>query len=149
MGTYDQEVVAHWPHRINGLVQERCSCSALAMELRLSCTKPSIYEPHKGNTDHPAIHHGWSIGGSGIFYFGQHCLINDRADSRFVPSQWETSLQSNAVSHWLGADLESALNDDIAQGPIHASPGIDYAIVCIYTRLPDLSKYYGGNSPSN
>ena len=34
---------------------------------------------------------------------------NDRADSRFAPSQWETSLQSNAVSHWLGANLESAL----------------------------------------
>ena len=32
-----------------------------------------------------------------------------RADSRFPPSQWETSLQSNAVSHWLGANLESAL----------------------------------------
>ena len=32
-----------------------------------------------------------------------------RADSRFAPSQWETALQSNAVSHWLGANLESAL----------------------------------------
>ena len=32
-----------------------------------------------------------------------------RADSRFTPSQWETSLQSNAVSHWLGANLVSAL----------------------------------------
>ena len=32
-----------------------------------------------------------------------------RADSRLVPSQWETSLQSNAVSHWLGANLESVL----------------------------------------
>ena len=32
-----------------------------------------------------------------------------RADSKFAPSQWETSLQSNAVSHWLGANLESAL----------------------------------------
>ena len=31
-----------------------------------------------------------------------------RADSRLAPSQWETSLQSNAVSHWLGANLESA-----------------------------------------
>ena len=34
-----------------------------------------------------------------------------RADSRFAPSQWETALQtwqSNAVSHWLGATLESA-----------------------------------------
>ena len=36
------------------------------------------------------------------------CCI-PRADSRFAPSQWETSLQSNAVSHWLGANLESAL----------------------------------------
>ena len=31
------------------------------------------------------------------------------ADSRLAPSQWETSLQSNAVSHWLGANLESTL----------------------------------------
>ena len=31
------------------------------------------------------------------------------ADNRFASSQWETSLQSNAVSHWLGANLESAL----------------------------------------
>ena len=32
-----------------------------------------------------------------------------RADSRLASCQWETSLQSNAVSHWLGANLESAL----------------------------------------
>ena len=30
--------------------------------------------------------------------------------NRFAPSQWETSLQSNAISHWLGANLQSALN---------------------------------------
>ena len=34
----------------------------------------------------------------------------DKADSRLAPSQWKTSLQSNVVSHWLGANLESALN---------------------------------------
>ena len=28
------------------------------------------------------------------------------ADSRLAHSQWETSLQSNAVSHWLGANLK-------------------------------------------
>ena len=33
-----------------------------------------------------------------------------KADSRFVPSQLETSLQSNAVSHWLDTNLESALH---------------------------------------
>ena len=32
-----------------------------------------------------------------------------KADSRLAPSQWETPLQSNALSHWLGANLESAL----------------------------------------
>ena len=36
-------------------------------------------------------------------------VANQRADSRFDPSQWKTSLQSNVVSHWLGANLESAL----------------------------------------
>ena len=33
-----------------------------------------------------------------------------RADSRIAPSQWETALQSNAVSHWLGANLKSVLH---------------------------------------
>ena len=32
-----------------------------------------------------------------------------RADSRFAPSQWETPLLCNDVSHWLGLYLESAL----------------------------------------
>ena len=32
-----------------------------------------------------------------------------RADSRLASSQWETSLQCNPVSDWLGANLESAL----------------------------------------
>ena len=38
-------------------------------------------------------------------------LENDagRVDSRFAPSQWKTSLQNDTVSHWLGANLESAL----------------------------------------
>ena len=45
-----------------------------------------------------------------------------RADSRFAPSQWETSLQSNAVSHWLGTNLESVLTH-VAGGQI--SPGLN------------------------
>ena len=32
-----------------------------------------------------------------------------RADSWFAPSQWETALLYNDVSHWLGASLESGL----------------------------------------
>ena len=43
----------------------------------------------------------------GITLFVQRDIFG--ADSRFAPTQWETSLQSNAVYHWLGANLESAL----------------------------------------
>ena len=32
-----------------------------------------------------------------------------RDDSKFVPNQWETALLCNAVSHWLGTNLESTL----------------------------------------
>ena len=32
-----------------------------------------------------------------------------RAYSMFAPSQWETALLCNNVSHWLGTSLESAL----------------------------------------
>ena len=35
---------------------------------------------------------------------------DNRADYRHTTSQWETSLLSNAVSRWLGANLESALD---------------------------------------
>ena len=48
---------------------------------------------------------GWGLG----------ALVWSRADSRFVPSQWETVLQSNAVSHWLGANIESALWSTLAK----------------------------------
>ena len=41
------------------------------------------------------------------------------AHSRLAPSQWETSLQSNAVSHWLGANLESALNEEMTHMGVH------------------------------
>ena len=61
---------------------------------------------------------GTHLNGLSIAIQKNCCLQNEshivqaymcRADSRLVPSQWETSLQSNAVSHWLVANLESAL----------------------------------------
>ena len=33
-----------------------------------------------------------------------------KADSRFAPRQWEMALLCNDISHWLGANLESALS---------------------------------------
>ena len=41
--------------------------------------------------------------------FHKGLLYVSRADSRLGPSQWEMSLQSNTISHWLGINLESAL----------------------------------------
>ena len=38
-----------------------------------------------------------------------------RADSRFAPSQWETALLCNDVSHWLGANLETAPSSDLTK----------------------------------
>ena len=42
-----------------------------------------------------------------------------RADSRFVPSQWETTLLCNGVSHWLGTSLESALQTDLVSNSLY------------------------------
>ena len=43
------------------------------------------------------------------FCSGLHVWMVFRSDSRFAPSQWETVLLCNAVSHWLGTSLESSL----------------------------------------
>ena len=45
-----------------------------------------------------------------------------RADSRCAPSQWETALLCNDVSHWLGASLESALYSHIIIGHVIRRP---------------------------
>ena len=48
---------------------------------------------------------------AGEFLPGKNLLFDKyQGDFRFAPSQWETSLQSNAVSHWVDVNLESALN---------------------------------------
>ena len=47
-----------------------------------------------------------------------------RADSRFAPSQWEMALLCNDISHWLGANLESALY--ISSTPIQHTINISY-----------------------
>ena len=44
--------------------------------------------------------------------------IPDRADFRFAPSQWETVLLCNDVSHWLGANLEPAMLSSMGFGTI-------------------------------
>ena len=63
---------------------------------------------------------------NGVFVESSMLSISSLADSRLVPSQWETSLQCNAVvTHWLDANLESSLSllysvqNDIILGPCY------------------------------
>ena len=45
---------------------------------------------------------------SHLAYLGFHSTEEDQIHNRFAPSQWETALLCNDVSHWMGAGLESA-----------------------------------------
>ena len=78
----------------------------------------------------PAInkyHHIIKEGNKAFLFWSWHCAVYDcanggiiiRADSSLGPSQWETALQSNAVSHWLGANLESALITSLRSYLLH------------------------------
>ena len=46
---------------------------------------------------------------SGAAFHDRSIWYYIRADFMFAPSQWETALLCNDVSHWLGANLESFL----------------------------------------
>ena len=62
------------------------------------------------------------------------CIYYPRANSRSAPSQWEMSLPSNAISHWLGANLDSALKSL-------------FMLSLEYSVLWGLDKYHGCWSP--
>ena len=57
------------------------------------------------------------IANNDLMWFFDSCIYSffgyTRADSRFAPRQWKTSLQSSTVSHWMGAHLESALQSTV------------------------------------
>ena len=73
----------------------------LYLPLPLPCTFIQLW------LDHPLLIQLTSI--SNVWHEPWVAIRLHRADSGFAPSQWETSLQSNAVSHWLGAKLQLAL----------------------------------------
>ena len=58
-------------------------------------------------------HHTCMNGGSADYHIG------NRDDSRFAPSQWETALLCNDVSHWLGTNLESPVDRMIIPVPLN------------------------------
>ena len=88
---------------------ENVICKLVAILFRPGCVNRSSWGPfHLSLSKHscdtismvPASH----FNGQSVVW----CSYTD--DSRFAPSQWETALQSNAASHWLGANLESSLS---------------------------------------
>ena len=78
-------------------VSNRCPLDVVHHHHFYRCSGSGASKPHPKST---ALHYLGTL---------HQTLVIIRADSRFAPSQWETSLQSNAVSRWLGANLESAL----------------------------------------
>ena len=73
-----------------------------------------------------------------------------RDQSRYAPNQWETSLQCNDVSHWLGAHLDWSLVSNMAQTKVQHKENINntldtlhltlrvelWGAYCEYSRLP-------------
>ena len=107
--------------QIDGLVQERHNSIANTLELGLSCTNPSKCF---SSTQAPLYFQITKLEANLLFCKLITAKIYHpewwfRADSRFAPSQWETALLCNDVSHWLGASLESAC------GSLHASQRLD------------------------
>ena len=98
-----------WKCHLDGSKQDCSISSANALEILQSCTKPSncLLERKKGNLVR-CLFVPWHVSRVTLDQF-----TITRADARLVASQWETLLQSNAVSHWLGANLESALITEI------------------------------------
>ena len=81
---------------------------------------------HHASAQKPELHNQW-MGSIIILHKRQYDVSiwttridvkfyckNIRAVSRFVPSQWETVLLCNDVSHWLGASLESTLHMNVS-----------------------------------
>ena len=84
---------------------------------------------------------------------GTECCIKYRSyiirdDSRLAPSQWETSLQSNVVSHWLGANLESALQNASAVAA-HVLPNNETWNYHGHMKLPKIARIHQVNTNKN
>ena len=78
--------------------------SQLHMIEPLEGQSPSLFVACDG-ANYNALLDRWLFCRRSAMFRHQH-----RADARFAPSQWETTLLCNHVSHWLDANLESALS---------------------------------------
>ena len=120
-------------------------CRYITISVKMLCKWPSAFI----NSFNPYI--PWylhCITPESVKDIGKHTRLPKRfttytrADSRFAPGQWETSLQSNAISHWLGANLDSALYTK----NVHHPGDIPYIHddVIPWKRVPSYWLFLGG-----
>ena len=100
------------PKDIDGLVQESRNSSALAMELHLSCNNPLISDyviTRQRLKKKIKLHWEILLGKtSGEFDYGNYTALDTGLILGLRPAN-EGLLLCNNISHWLGANLESAL----------------------------------------
>ena len=91
-----------------------------------SCLGDKLMVPDLTNRDYEYC---WWFLLSPVWFnmFGRSRLM--RPATWLAPSQWETSLQSNAVSHWLGAILKSALLTSFCCGELYQVT-TEFALKC-------------------
>ena len=87
---------------------EKVACKMAAILFRSHCVKRFSLDTKAWlcNSWMLSFHPGWSPERRQLCRYPANMF---RVDSRLAPSQWETALLCNAVSHWLSASLESAL----------------------------------------
>ena len=100
-------------HVVRNRIRTRVSLQALTRQGTESRSALKPTEPPRGSGqnieyDSPSLYNLHTVVMGLVLLW----LYHHRADSRFAPSQWETALLCNDVSHWLGASLESALSSD-------------------------------------
>ena len=122
------------------------------------CTSPqylfhrNVFRNIRVNMDflHPSAPHvcqisktyfNWKTGTKGVHFltaiwdtWWRSTFVKCRADFRLAPSQWETSLQGNAVSNLLDANLESALKWLVVVASGVSDPGMHHG-TCV-THVP-------------
>ena len=84
-------------------------CRALMFSLICAWMNNWVNNPEAGDLRCHHAHYDVSVMNL-AYWLASHSLDQCRADSRFVPSQWETALLCNDISHWLATNLELALS---------------------------------------
>ena len=103
--------LAHDTHMANGLSDVSLLWPWIMYSCPIDQTPATVSIVYNSNTSgwdcDDNVIMAWHVMNTGSCYNVTCAWYTGRADSKFAPSQWETALLCNDVSHWLGASLES------------------------------------------